>query len=715
MIGAPHGRSPRLAVVALFVTAAIALASAPAYAKVIHHVEKTFSGEGAGTLGGDLLAAAVDDSHGASEGDVYVLESKPEAGGAGDSYAVDKFTAAGAFTGVRITGSKTAPKSFEFSPFFAGVAVDSSLSVNAGDVYVSDTEHGVVDRFDEGGEFVCQIAGSKTEEKDPSATECDGSGSGLAGKFTPAGLAVDSSGDVYVANDATGQVDEFSPGGSLMRTLKGEGHLSKEMMTIALDSSGDLYVTLFKAHVVELDSTGAFQRELGGRAIGVAVDSATTPNEVYVAEEGAVKEGKLHEPSSLGEYEPSSSAKRSLTVLPASLLFFPGLAVDAATGMIYAASAQLIVGNPQGNGVDVISPDVVLPNVASEAPARVESTGAVLQGRVEPDLTHGGGDVTSCAFEYVTEERLHEHGYEGAASVACKAVKPLPYAEAENVSAEVTLSPSTTYHYRVVAADAAVPQDANDSAGEAKPEATVTTSGFPRVLAEAAEAGAGKATLTAQIDPFGFLTTCEVQLVDEAEFAASGYAGARTLTCPHTLEASFSPESASVEVSGLTIGTTYHYRFLTSNEAGATTGDDQTFAAFGMQSFTLETLNAEGRPYAQAGRSSLRHAHELRVQHQRRRSAGDHQGHRNAASPRSDRQPDGGDGVHARTAHGIQLPRCGAGRRDHARSEPRGIQGKAALQPGAAGRRASGVRGAFQLDSSTSTSTRTCAQAAITG
>ncbi len=596
MIGAAHGRLPRLALLALLLAAASLLAGAPAYAKVIHHIQASFSGEGAGTLGGDLLAAAVDDSGGASQGDVYVLETKPEEGGGADSYAVDKFTTAGAFTGVRITGSQTAAKSFEFSSLFDGVAVDSSLSVNAGDVYVSDTEHDVVDRFEEDGEFVCQVAGAKTEEKDPSAKECDGAGSGLAGKLTPAGLAVDSDGDVYVANDAKGELDEFGPGGNLVRAIKGEGHLSKEMMAIALDSSGDLYVTLFKAGVVELNSAGAFQRELGGGAVGVAVNSATTPNEVYIAEEPKLEHEK-QKPQGISEYEPSG-APRSFTALSGPL-FFPGLAVDAATGTIYAASAQLVVGDPQGRGVDVLTPDVVEPNVATEAPARVESTGALLQGRVEPDLAHDGGDVTSCAFQYVTAEAFQAHGYEGAASAPCQA--PPPYAAATHVSATVSLSPSTTYHYRVIAADEKFPTEVNDGEGEEKPEATVTTSGAPGVLAESATALTGDATLTAQIDPFGFVTTCEVQLVDEAEFAASGYAGARTLACPQTLEAGFSGESASVEVGGLSIGTTYHYRFLASNREGSTTGADETFATFGLRSFTLETLDSEGRPYTQAG------------------------------------------------------------------------------------------------------------------
>ena len=583
MIARARDRALRIASVALLVVVAMALASAPARAKVIHHVEANFSG-GAASLGGDLIAASVDSSGGASGGDVYVLESKAEGAG---GFAVAKFTANGTYTGLRITGNETAPGSFEFSPFFSGVAVDSSLSVNSGDVSVSDTEHGVVDRLNENGEFVCQIAGHETEEKMPSAKECDGSGSGLSGTITPAGLAVDSSGDVYVANDAASQVDEFGAGGNFIRAIEGEGHLSSQMTAIAIDSSGDLYVTILDGSVLELNNTGTFQREIGTGSFGVAVNRATSPNEVYVDES-----------TTLSEYEPSG-ALRSATTLTGGASFFPGLAVNPGTGNVYAASAGFFGEEP--HGVDVVGPDIVLPNVATEAATGVEESGAVLHARVEPDLSHGGGDVTSCSFEYVTEKQFQENGYAGAATAECNATKPLPYAEAENVTAKVSLASSTTYHYRVAAADAEFPSEVNDGAGEPQPEATVTTPGAPVVEAESAEAKTASATLTAQINPFGFASTCEVQLVSEAEFVASGFAGARTLACPHTLEAGFSAQSVSVVVTGLSAGGTYHYRFVASNKMGSTNGADHTFASFAIQSFTFETLDAEGHPYTQAG------------------------------------------------------------------------------------------------------------------
>ena len=56
-----------------------------------------------------------------------------------------------------------------------------------------------------------------------------------------------------------------------------------------------------------------------------------------------------------------------------------------------------------------------------------------------------------------------------------------------------------------------------------------------------------------------------------------------------------------VVVTGLSAGGTYHYRFVASNKVGSTNGADHTFASFAIQSFTFETLDAEGHPYTQAG------------------------------------------------------------------------------------------------------------------
>ncbi len=86
MIGVARGLCPRLTALAAALAAAAWLASAPAYARVIHHVEGSFTGEGLpGGLGPDLLGVAVADMP-APGGGVWVQEATLNGQGADAVY-----------------------------------------------------------------------------------------------------------------------------------------------------------------------------------------------------------------------------------------------------------------------------------------------------------------------------------------------------------------------------------------------------------------------------------------------------------------------------------------------------------------------------------------------------------------------------------------------------------------------------------------------------
>ena len=164
------------------------------------------------------------------------------------------------FNGAEIDGvpaAKPAPAPLSFP---VGMAVDA-----AGQVYVEDVGHGLIDRFSAAGEYECQITGTTPG----SATECDPSGSasttstvaeGLSlGSTNPehpgAGLAVDSAGNVYVANIGDGVIDEFSSSGEFLRAF-GEGVLSAPE-AVAVDSAGDVFALSGTDSVYEFDAAGA--------------------------------------------------------------------------------------------------------------------------------------------------------------------------------------------------------------------------------------------------------------------------------------------------------------------------------------------------------------------------------------------------------------------------------------------------------------------------
>jgi DNA-binding beta-propeller fold protein YncE len=108
-----------------------------------------------------------------------------------------------------------------------------------------------------------------------------------------------------------------------------------------------------------------------------------------------------------------------------------------------------------------------------------------------------------------------------------------------------------------------------------------TTPGAPLVSGEAATStGATSVTLKGTIVPLGLDTTCIFQYVDSVDFQLTGYTNATNVPCtPADLGSSFTYQQASADVSGLTVGTFYHFRAVATNSAGTTEGADMSFQA----------------------------------------------------------------------------------------------------------------------------------------
>lgn len=91
----------------------------------------------------------------------------------------------------------------------------------------------------------------------------------------------------------------------------------------------------------------------------------------------------------------------------------------------------------------------------------------------------------------------------------------------------------------------------------------------PEVVGQSVLRGSIDATLRAQIDAGGAPT--------EYHFEYGATAAYGEETAPGTLSGSFDPAGVSAEISGLTPGTTYHYRVVASNSEGEVQGPDRTF------------------------------------------------------------------------------------------------------------------------------------------
>jgi hypothetical protein len=156
------------------------------------------------------------------------------------------------------------------------IAVDGS-----GNVYVADSWNNRVEKFDSSGTFL---------------TKWGSFGSGDGQFYAPSGIAVDGSGNVYVADPGNSRVQKFDSSGAFLTKWGSYGTGPGQMWDpygIAVDGSGNVYVADTTNHRVEKwDSSGNFVTQWGSYGTGngqfqgvygVAVDGS---GNVYIPDAG---------------------------------------------------------------------------------------------------------------------------------------------------------------------------------------------------------------------------------------------------------------------------------------------------------------------------------------------------------------------------------------------------------------------------------------------
>ena len=188
---------------------------------------------------------------------------------------------------------------------------------------------------------------------------------------------------------------------------------------------------------------------------------------------------------------------------------------------------------------------------------------ATLNGTVRDE----GGAVEECFFEW----GLASHpGYE--ASVPCEPeAGAIPADEnAHPVSAPLSgLSEQTRYRYRLVIK---LSGETHEGAEE-----SFETFGPPQISeVRARDASQSEARIEAKVDPSGFDTSYRFEWGPTASYGNS------VPVSPESIGTE--AKTVSAELTGLSTGTTYHYRIVATSTAGTTATPDQT----------LETLNSCG-------------------------------------------------------------------------------------------------------------------------
>jgi phosphodiesterase/alkaline phosphatase D-like protein len=227
--------------------------------------------------------------------------------------------------------------------------------------------------------------------------------------------------------------------------------------------------------------------------------------------------------------------------------------LDAAGGVAYPVWSDNSTGDGEAfTFVSTLGPQK--PTVVTGSFNGVGQSTATVNGTVNPN-----GQATTYHFEYGT-------------TTAYGSTAPIPDGSAGSSGAVQSesqplsgLSPNTTYHYRLVATNATGTTQGLDQQFTTAPAPVAPT------VTTAAASGVDDtdATLNGSVNPQGQNVTYHFEYGTTASYGQS--------TANQALPASNSTSSVSASLSGLTAGTTYHYRLVASNATGPTNGADVTF------------------------------------------------------------------------------------------------------------------------------------------
>jgi hypothetical protein len=445
----------------------------------------------------------------------------------------------------------TTPGAFTTPRF---IAVDNSGGASAGDVYVADTGTNLVQKFDSAGNLISAW----------------GNGGQLSGSFgSLAGIAVDTAGalgNLWVY-DTNANMFEFGQDGSF--TTSWNSGRGVTAAGISVDSITHLYVLNGGASVTAFTSAGTqigdLQNDFGGNT-GLAVDPSTNANDLYVDGGNVIRHyGSSCDPSVGCNASDSFGGAGELSAAA-------GLAVDSVTHNVYAA-------DPGNSRISVFVP-VALPTVTTGAVSNRQRTTATVNGHVDPA---GGGPIIECAFQYVADAAFKATGFSDLSSGGTRGCEEgNSFTAPADVHAELTgLSPLTTYHYRLLAANAN-----GSSQGEGQ---SFTTPALPAIEGQpVANLTSTTATLRAQINP----NTAETNY--HFEYGTSTSYGTHTADAGPLTGATDQPVSAGI--SGLQANTLYHYRVVAHNSVGTTEEVDHTFTTLpNVPSATTDPASAVGQ------------------------------------------------------------------------------------------------------------------------
>jgi hypothetical protein len=450
-------------------------------------------------------------------------------GSAGDVYVVDKgndrveiFNAAGTTVLAEFNGVGSPTGVFEEPQ---SIAVDNStnpLDPSAGDVYVIDRGHKVVDKFSPTGTYEGQIT-----------TGAEGVAFG-----TLNGVAVDPNGLLWVYQ-ASAEIDDYTDALANVFIASRVSSFCCSSPGLAVDSNDDLFIKKAGPTIAEIDSSAKEVIEEMDEESSSSVAVDPTSQNILVDNVSNVAVFKQAPSCVLHRCRFSPPGTLVERFGSGDLSEGRGVAVSGSTGVVYVVDRA-------ANAVKVFTP-IFIPDALTGSATNIKEEGsATLNGTVDPH----GGPLTACTFEYGTDSSY-------GSSVPCEqALATIKSREA--VSANVSgLTPGTLYHFRLVAADANGENDGEDG--------VFVIPAPPVIESESSfNVGSTTATVDARINPGGLVTAYRV------EYGT----GEHDLSTPEvSVGSGLQAAAVQVQLSGLQAGSAYHFRFVAKNALSTTMGN----------------------------------------------------------------------------------------------------------------------------------------------
>jgi YVTN family beta-propeller protein len=301
-----------------------------------------------------------------------------------------------------------------------------------------------------------------------------------------------------------------------------------------------------------------------GSATGLVVNPVT--GVAYLGKEGQNGTPSINESGgsnralTLAKQPREVAVSRDGTLLYVVIHGTPG-SVNIINTQTFQSVGTIPVGNaPSGIAIATVAngPANGPPGAVTLAATNVGTSSAKLNGLVDPN-----NNLATATFQF---------GLTTAYGSSVDA-GPAPGMGDDPVAVSATISglaPNQTYHYRLVAMNSVGTTNGDDL--------TFTTGAIPPAVTTGLSSNvtSTEATVGGTVNPNGAAVTSAV-----VEFGLTTSYGTSVNVLPAPGNGS-APVSVAATLSGLSPGTTYHYRVTATNQAGAGSGEDRTFTTRGM-------------------------------------------------------------------------------------------------------------------------------------